>query len=268
MAGGLYFAQARRYDAAAGRFISEGKIKGFADASFTLNLYSYCWNKPMERADLNGLAPTAGVTAAMGEELNGQTHPIGPTAGVTSAIGDALSGRDEYNGNTFCDNEGADISDFLEVIGNGVSLNSAVNDSTEILFDLSMCKKQYNRSTLWKELKNAEKYKAVNQSLGNFRRATRAQIKAADEELEALGKSIGEIGKVSGVLNVVGVGIDVGIGVTENVENDAPASRIASDVLVDVGVSRLEIGATTGISTVVSTVVAGFVSGTSTSFII
>ena len=46
-------------------------------------------------------------------------------------------------------------------------------------------------------------------------------------------------------------------------ENDAPASRIASDVLVDVGVSRLEIGATTGISTVVSTVVAGFVSGTS-----
>ena len=37
----------------------------------------------MELVDLNGLAPMAGVTAAMGEELNGQTHSNGPTAGVT-----------------------------------------------------------------------------------------------------------------------------------------------------------------------------------------
>ena len=64
--GGFYFAQARRYDASTGRFISEDKVKGFADAPFTLNPYSYCWNKPMELVDLNGLAPTAGVTAAMG----------------------------------------------------------------------------------------------------------------------------------------------------------------------------------------------------------
>ena len=115
VAGGLYFAQARRYDASTGRFVSEDKVKGFADAPFTLNPYSYCWNKPMELVDLNGLYPVAGVTAEVGEDLNEQTHPSGPTAGVTSAIGDALSGRNEYNGNTSCDNEGADISDFLEV---------------------------------------------------------------------------------------------------------------------------------------------------------
>lgn len=113
-----------------------------------------------------------------------------------------------------------------------------------------------------KELKNAEQYKAVNQSLGNFRRATRAEIKTAHEELEALGKSIGDIGKVSGVLNVVGVGIDVGIGVAENMENDAPASRIASDVLVDVGVSGLEIGVTTGVSTILSLAITGAAAGT------
>jgi len=35
----------------------------------------------------------AGVTAEVGEDLNGQTHPGGPTAGATSAIGDALSGK-------------------------------------------------------------------------------------------------------------------------------------------------------------------------------
>lgn len=44
----------------------------------------------MKRADLKGLAPTAGVTAAMGEELNGQTYPAGPAAGITSAVGDAF----------------------------------------------------------------------------------------------------------------------------------------------------------------------------------
>lgn len=223
MAVGLYFAQARRYDATVGRFISEDKIKGFADAPFTLNPYSYCWNKPRELADLNGLAPTAGVTAAMGEELNGQTYPSGTTAGATSAIGDALSGRNEYPSNTSCDNEGADISDFLEVIGNRGSLNSTANDAAEVMFDVAICQKQYTLSTLWKQIKNAEQYKAISQSLGNFRRATRAKIKVVDEELEALGKSIGDIGKVSG----------------------------------------LEIGVTTGTSTIVSAVVTGFVAGTS-----
>ena len=53
-AGGLYYAQARRYDADTGRFVSEDKVKGFAEAPFTLNPYSYCWNKPMELVDLDG----------------------------------------------------------------------------------------------------------------------------------------------------------------------------------------------------------------------
>lgn len=56
-AGGLYFAQARRYDANNGRFISEDKIPGFTSASYTLNRYNYCWNQPMEHVDLNGKFP-------------------------------------------------------------------------------------------------------------------------------------------------------------------------------------------------------------------
>ena len=56
-AGGLYFAQARRYDAGAGRFVSEDKIAGFTALPQTLNRYSYCWNQPMEHVDLNGRFP-------------------------------------------------------------------------------------------------------------------------------------------------------------------------------------------------------------------
>ena len=56
-AGGLYFAQARRYDAGAGRFISEDFIKGHIAVPYTMNHYSYCFNRPMDLVDLNGMWP-------------------------------------------------------------------------------------------------------------------------------------------------------------------------------------------------------------------
>ena len=62
-AGGLYFAQARRYDAGAGRFISEDLIKGHIEVPYTMNHYSYCFNRPMDMVDLNGMWPTAVVTS-------------------------------------------------------------------------------------------------------------------------------------------------------------------------------------------------------------
>lgn len=93
---GLYFAQARRYDAVAGRFVSEDKIKGFADAPFTMNPYIYCWNKPMELVDLNGLYPVAGVTAVVGAEMSGRLVESAPTAGISSVFGDTLEGEDTY----------------------------------------------------------------------------------------------------------------------------------------------------------------------------
>ena len=54
-ADGLYFAQARSYDANTGRFTSEDKIRGVLDKPITLNPYNYCWNKPLDQVDLNGM---------------------------------------------------------------------------------------------------------------------------------------------------------------------------------------------------------------------
>lgn len=56
-AGGLYFAQARRYDAGTGRFVSEDTVRGFTAAPFTLNHYGYCWSRPLDLVDLDGLWP-------------------------------------------------------------------------------------------------------------------------------------------------------------------------------------------------------------------
>lgn len=67
--GVLYFAQARRYDAGVGRFISEDFIKGHIAAPYTMNHYSYCWNRPLDLVDLNGMDPNAGVIKALMDML-------------------------------------------------------------------------------------------------------------------------------------------------------------------------------------------------------
>lgn len=51
---GLYFAQARRYDAGAGRFVSEDKVKGNAYLPVTINAYLYCRNQPLKYVDPSG----------------------------------------------------------------------------------------------------------------------------------------------------------------------------------------------------------------------
>lgn len=56
-AGGLYYAQARRYDASVGRFVSEDKVKGFAAMPVSLNSYGYCWGNPMVYVDMDGRFP-------------------------------------------------------------------------------------------------------------------------------------------------------------------------------------------------------------------
>ena len=66
-AGGLYFAQARRYDAGAGRFVSEDKLAGNIERPFSLNRYGYCWNNPLVFIDLDGLDP---ITPADGKEAH------------------------------------------------------------------------------------------------------------------------------------------------------------------------------------------------------
>lgn len=54
VAGGLYFAQARRYDAGTGRFVSEDRVKGNAYIPITINTYLYCRNHPMKYIDPSG----------------------------------------------------------------------------------------------------------------------------------------------------------------------------------------------------------------------
>lgn len=66
---GNYFAQARQYDSQFGRFISEDVIKGNGFYPFTMNQYSYCWNKPLNWVDPNGMEPTDWEAAHMARNV-------------------------------------------------------------------------------------------------------------------------------------------------------------------------------------------------------
>lgn len=39
----------------AGRFVSEDFLKGHIAVPYTMNHYNYCWNRPMDLVDLNGM---------------------------------------------------------------------------------------------------------------------------------------------------------------------------------------------------------------------
>lgn len=65
----VFYAQARRYDAWNGRFVSEDLHKGYKSATYTLNQYSYCWNRPMDYVDNNGKFPWLVIIAVVGTGL-------------------------------------------------------------------------------------------------------------------------------------------------------------------------------------------------------
>lgn len=101
---GLYFAQARYYDPAMGRFVSDDWIKGFTFQPETLNEYVYCINDPNDYVDEDGELWHIAVGAFVGGMLEGginaytqykKTGKINPrkvlAAGAKGAVVGAVS---------------------------------------------------------------------------------------------------------------------------------------------------------------------------------
>lgn len=53
-----YFVHAREYMPSTGRFTSRDMVKGIQSAPYTLNEYSYCWNRPLNFVDRDGAFPS------------------------------------------------------------------------------------------------------------------------------------------------------------------------------------------------------------------
>ena len=80
-----WFAQARQYDSATGRFGAEDVVKGSILAPQTQNPYTYCWNVPLAFVDLDGRTPKAAVVPAAAG-LKVKTTVFGAAAGGLSGF--------------------------------------------------------------------------------------------------------------------------------------------------------------------------------------
>ena len=232
-AGGLYFAQARRYDAGAGRFISEDLIKGHTAVPYTMNHYSYCFNRPMDLVDLNGMWPTAVVTSDLAgmdtksEELD-ESDPV-HIASDLYTMGDNLCRAGE-----------------LGKYGIDWGVQYATNKNLQ--------------NTL-KTSQSAEKMAALEGiSLGRYRRTTKARI----TDGAALMGNIGETAKFScklGKGDILGIGLDVGVGIYDNCQSGASVIEFISDASVDIVMSTGETLAATAVASAASAALTGALAG-------
>ncbi|WP_026652919.1 DUF6531 domain-containing protein [Butyrivibrio proteoclasticus] len=85
--GDQYYAQARRYDPANGRFTSEDKVKGIIEFPGSLNHYQYCFNDPARFVDLNGAWPSL---SDIGNAISGAASAVKDTvSNAATAVSDA-----------------------------------------------------------------------------------------------------------------------------------------------------------------------------------
>ena len=277
-AGGLYFAQARRYDAGAGRFTSEDVIKGHIAVPYTMNHYNYCWNRPMDLVDLNGMTPenlTAGVTAYNMDALNGNSGST-PSAGVTNKLIDYATEGVENN-NVYCNLPSAGVTsevvgqladsksnndkDLAHKIHDGYSKGKNVRDGYNLANNISKWGYQYAQN---KNLKNSIKTSQIAEeiaasegiSVGRYKRVTKARISNGVEEMTKIGTDVKPSFKL-GKGDVIGIGLDVGIGIYDNYQSGASAGEYVSDAAVDTVMS----GGETLIATALGSAAAGAIGG-------
>ncbi len=82
---GLYYLQSRYYDPEVGRFINADDVETAINSNILLshNLFSYCFNSPVNMSDIYGYIPVWVVYAAAGAALfGGVTYVIGKALGI------------------------------------------------------------------------------------------------------------------------------------------------------------------------------------------
>ena len=200
-AGGLYFAQARRYDAGAGRFVSEDFLKGHIAVPYTMNHYNYCWNRPMDLVDLNGMWPTAGVTS----DLVGRLNPVESTEEKMES--------DREKSFEFEENKYFNETNSVGYIIDGSKI---ANEGMEKLL-IKGCN---------------DAVRPNNIGAGTWSRIVTEDVESISRTTSKLRGGLEGIGKA---FTIVTTAVDVCSDVTENYKNNAGWEEYIADIGVDVG---------------------------------
>ncbi|MBE5896453.1 MAG: RHS repeat protein, partial [Lachnospiraceae bacterium] len=200
--GDTYFAQARRYDASIGRFVSEDKIKGDLLLPTSLNAYDYCWNRPSVYIDLNGHIPCAGITQVQYQSLGNDNQNTKQS--FISVDEDSV-----YSANNMA----------TYTIGTADVINRSVEQG--------FIKRAYNMP----RPKNIGKI--------GWARMVNKDIDYTRNVAENLGGFVRNIGKLADGVFLV---LDISDDVSENIEKQATPEEYIADIVGDVGIFAAGIG--------------------------
>lgn len=196
-AGGLYFAQARRYDPRVGRFVSEDIIKGHIAAPYTLNHYNYCHNRPEDLVDLNGMWP---------EWVEDAKDAVG------NVVSNAKNGvKDFWSSLEFDCESYADESNLYGYTVNVLDISNA--SLTKILVD--GCNKATHPNNI---------------GIGTWNKTVAEDISHITKVGGKLGDTINCLG-IAG--DLAGATIEIYNDVVEDINNDADWEEYVSDVFID-----------------------------------
>ena len=140
---GTYYAQAREYNAGAGRFAGQDVIAGVIEQPFSMNRYTYCFNMPMVLVDLNGAWPkwiekTANAikefwssniygetTILYKQDLYGNTYEVKEHTGGNIWVNKYVVNN--TNGKEIRNFAGWSINASVEIPGTGYSFNQSIS---------------------------------------------------------------------------------------------------------------------------------------------
>jgi RHS repeat-associated protein len=218
---GTYYAQAREYDAWSGRFTGEDGIKGSVTYPETLNVYGYCWGNPVVLVDRDGREPKF----VPGDDYY-YTGDVEDGLPVVKKKEQYFVPADNYTHIGY-DENGIPIITYQEVaieVGDVDLIDTTYDVTTDGLSAMD----EVNNITMPKIIKEQPRPKNIGKGTWD---------KGIANELSKQSKFYSKANKVLEKLGYIGVGLDVFIGIYENIQAGTSWQRTASDAFVDLTIS-------------------------------
>ena len=252
-ANGLIYMRARYYSPEMKRFINADIVAGEISNAITLNRFAYANGNPVSFVDPFGLSPERGSVPVYIDSVFPYysnpfySLPVEKRISILEAFDEMQSIYDEYALYRKYGYHIYRIGGRAYVIG-GKKAGKA-STYRKSYYDIAKISKNANVDDYWNILKNID----------------------VPTGLQAEFSLVKPSGKINGgaVLNYVGVALDVGLGIADNIEAGTRPQKIVSDAIVDTKIEIGIIATSTAIGSAVGSAVpiAGNIAGAAAGFV-
>ena len=214
-----------------------------------MNHYIYCWNTPILLVDNNGLYPT-NPTNVDDEASYENFTDIDPNVSDIHVQNNSTNRCNESE--TLLDSTGKAISKAATYASNLVDATILNSDWTVYQSVRQLAKNATDQAKMHNPGHSVDLYKS-NNAIRSELKAEESMLKTTSTYAKSMAKTMD---KVSKGLNALTIGIDVSIGVVQNIENKT-YDRIIPDATVDMAVTATTIATGSLATTIATSITAG-----------